>query len=115
VNKSKARGTGWEVRLVNRARKRELEARRQPGSGAYKGIPNDVVVEGWLGEAKMRTDHPSMAQMMEWLRGVEANAEEHGFAGAFLAYNHKGSRKPVVMIDLEAFLGLLREVRLANM
>lgn len=114
TNKSKARGTGWEVRLVNRAKKRGLSARRQPGSGVYPQYPNDVVVEGMLGECKMRTDHPSMAQMVEWLRGVEANAAKHEFPGAFLAYNHKGSRKPIVMIDLETFLGLLNEVRLSN-
>ena len=106
-NRNKARGSGWEQRLVARAQKHGLRAHRQPGSGVFPDHPNDAVVESYLVECKMYTDHPSMTQFMAWLDGVRANAKKHEFAGAFLAYNHKGSRKPVVMVDLDLFLDLL--------
>lgn len=108
TNKNRQRGNGFEMRLVQRALKRRLRASRQPGSGVYRDHPNDVLIEGWLGECKMRTVHPSVAQMMEWLDYVQANAKRMGYEGAFLAYNHKGSRKPVVVLSLDDFLALLQ-------
>ena len=115
TNKNKARGSGWETRYVARAIKRGLSARKQPGSGVFKDHPNDAVTEGLLVECKMRTDHPSMAQMMEWLKGVEANAAKGEYLGAVVAYYHKGSRKPVVLMDLETFFDLLVEARLSRL
>lgn len=106
-NRNKASGTGFERSVVTKALKRGLLAHRQPGSGAFKGIPNDLVVEGWLGEAKTYTTHPSMTQMMEWFDGVAANAKRYNYRGAFLVYNHKGSRRPVVVLALADFLALL--------
>lgn len=111
ANKNKALGSGLETRVVDRARAKGLSARRQPGSGVFTEYPNDVVVEGFLGECKVRSTHPSLAQMLDWLGTTEFHAEAAGYRGAFLVYNQKGSRTPVVLLDLDLFLSLLAEFR----
>jgi hypothetical protein len=109
MNRNKASGTAFENSVVRKALIQGLRAHRQPGSGVFKDHPNDLVVEGWLGEAKTRTDHPSVAQLMDYLAGVQANAKARGeFAGGFLVYNKKGSRRPIVMLSLDDFLSILR-------
>jgi hypothetical protein len=109
VNRNKRKGSAFESRVVARALKAGLEARKQPGSGVFNDYPNDLVIEGWLGEAKTRTDHPSLTQMLAWLDGVQANAKKgREFFGGFLVYNQVGSRKPIVMLSLDDFLSILR-------
>jgi hypothetical protein len=93
--------------VVKRALARCLVAKKQPGSGVYSTFPNDVTVQNLLGECKVRSTHPSVNQLLEWLEGVEANAKQHGFAGGFLCYNAKGSQHPLVVLDLDLFLDLL--------
>ena len=111
TNKARALGNGLENRVVTRARKRGLAAWKQPGSGVYADYPNDVVVSTLLGECKVRSTLPSLAQMFEWLEYVESNARKKKgeFDGAFLVFNQKGGRKPKVMLDLDLFLKLLAE------
>lgn len=108
TNKNRALGNGLESRVVTRARKRGLAAYRQPGSGVYADYPNDVVVATLLGECKVRSTLPSLAQLFEWLGNAERNAQGK-FEGAFLVFNQKGSRKPKVVLDLDLFLKLLAE------
>jgi hypothetical protein len=93
--------------VVKRAQARNLKAEKQPGSGVYQDFPNDVVVHGLLGECKVRSSHPSLALLLIWLAGAEENAKKHGFPGAFLVYNQKGSKAPRVLLDLDLFLDLL--------
>jgi hypothetical protein len=115
-NPSKQLGTGLEVRVVNKAVKKGMYAKRQPGSGAYRGYPNDVVLEAMtedgllrlLAECKVRSTRPSLNQLLEWLAYVESNAAKNKqFSGAFLVYNDKGSKRPVCLLDLDLFLNLL--------
>jgi hypothetical protein len=106
-NPNKALGSGLESRVVKRAVSRGLKAQRQPGSGVYSTFPNDVIVHGLLGECKVRSRHPNFSEMQEWLEGCQENAKKHGFPGAFLVYNVKGSRTPRVLLDLDLFLDLL--------
>jgi Holliday junction resolvase len=108
TTQQKALGTGLEERVVKRARERGLEAARQPGSGIFPAFPNDVVVEGLLGECKVRSRHPNYSEMQEWLEGCQQNARRAHFRGAFLVYNVKGSRTPRVLLDLDLFLDLLK-------
>lgn len=107
TNRNKAKGTRFERRMVDRAIKCGLEASKQPGSGAIRGIPNDIVVSNWLGECKTYTDHPSMTKMLEWLSGVRANSVKDKREGGFLVYNQIGSRNPVVLLSVEDFFYLL--------
>lgn len=109
---SKALGSGLESRVVRRAERLGLRARRQPGSGVYEDFPNDVVIDAPGGitalvECKVRSTLPSLAQMLGWLDRVERNVKPpHHHFGA-LVYNTKGSRKPKVLLDLDVFLALL--------
>jgi len=111
ANRNKNLGTGLEVRVVNRAKKRGIEAKRQPGSGIFKAHPNDVLLRFEAGqlldECKVRSTPPSLAQMLSWLDGAEANAARMGMLGAFLTYNHKGAPDPHVLLRLDLFLDLL--------
>lgn len=111
TTQSKALGNGLETRVVKRAERLGLTARRQPGSGVYAGWPNDVLVYNnaditALVECKVRSTHPSMAQMLAWLDEVERNSGQCADFGC-LVYNVKGSRKPKVLLDLDTFLSLL--------
>ena len=108
TNRNRALGNGLEARVVSRAKERGLRAHQQPGSGIYKDYPNDVVVNGMLGECKVRTTLPSLAQLLEWLAYVESNSKKGEYTGAFLVFNQKGSRKPKVMLDLDLFLDILQ-------
>ncbi len=110
-NPRKALGTGLENRVVKRASDRGLTAARQPGSGVFKDYPNDVVVEGLLGECKVRSRHPSYSEMQEWLEGAQEAAKKAKMPGAFLVYNVKGSRCPRVLLDLDLFLDVLSQFR----
>lgn len=107
MSANKRKGTAFEKRVVERATKAGLDARKQPGSGQYEGYPNDVVVANWLGECRSYTDHPSMTKFMEWLADVQANSVKDKREGSFLVYNQIGSRRPIVMLRLEDFLFLL--------
>lgn len=116
TSKSRSLGNGLETRVVNKAVKKGMYAKRQPGSGAYRGYPNDVVLEAMtedgllrlLAECKVRSTRPSLNQLLEWLAYVEGNAQKNGkFSGAFLVYNDKGSKRPVALLDLDLFLNLL--------
>lgn len=107
MSANKKKGSAFELRVVQRATKAGLEARKQPGSGQFEGFPNDVVVANWLGECKTYTDHPSMTKFMEWLADVKANSVKDGREGSFLVYNQIGSRRPIVMLALEDFFFLL--------
>lgn len=108
-NQRKALGSGLETRVVKRATALGLSAHRQPGSGVFQEHPNDVVVEGLLGECKVRSRHPSYTEMQQWLEGCQQHAKKAGeFRGAFLVYNEKGSRTPRVLLDLDLFLDILR-------
>lgn len=111
TNKNRALGNGLESRVVARSLRRGLRAHRQPGSGVFREYPNDVVVERLLGECKVRSDLPSLAKMFEWMENAQANAKRKRFVGSFLVFNRKGSRKPVVMMDLDLLLDILASVR----
>jgi hypothetical protein len=110
-NTRKALGSSLESRVVQRAQKAGLLAARQPGSGVYADYPNDVVVDtaqgGLLVECKVRSTTPSLSQLLLWLHGCQSNAQRAGYGGGALVYNAKGSRRPVVLIDLDLFLSLL--------
>lgn len=113
TTRSKALGSGLETRVVKRAERLGLTARRQPGSGVYREFPNDVLIEApglnVLIECKVRSTHPSMAEMLAWLEQVEKNGRRLTYPGAMgaVVYNPKGSRKPKVLLDLDEFLGLV--------
>ena len=107
-NPSKALGTGLENRVVARAKAAGLTAHKQPLSGILKDYPNDVMVEGLLGECKVRSRHPSYTEMQEWLENAQINAKRINAAGAFLVYNVKGSRTPRVLLDLDLFFLILK-------
>jgi hypothetical protein len=108
MNRNKELGSSLERRVVAKARRHGLTAQRQPLSGSLSEYPNDVVVEGLLGECKVRSIHPSYNEMEEWLAGCEEHAAEHKMLGGFLVYNPKGSKKPRVMLDLDLFFLLLK-------
>lgn len=112
TTRSKALGSGLERRVVDWAKRYGFDARRQPGSGVYADFPSDVLIETpvarVLAECKVRSTHPSVNEMLGWLDGVQKHASRmpQGTTGV-LVYNHKGSRKPKVILDLDAFLFLL--------
>ena len=55
TSQKKALGTGLENLTVKKAQARGLRAKKQPLSGAIKGLPNDVVIdERVLVECKVR-------------------------------------------------------------
>jgi Holliday junction resolvase len=114
TNQRKELGSGLERRVVARAQAKGLRASRQPLSGILKEYPNDVVVENYLGECKVRSEHPSWNEIQKWLEGCQAHAKKHGFAGAFLVYNPKGSQTPYVITTLAEYLDLQRKAKLDN-
>lgn len=113
---NKPLGSGLETRVVRRAQRLGMEARRQPGSGVYREFPNDVLIDTpgmrVLVECKVRSEHPSMKEMLGWLENVEKNGRGMRFPGmGVVVYNPKGSRKPKVLMDLDEFLGLVANNR----
>lgn len=113
VNANKQLGSAFESRVVERAKAKGLKARKQPGSGVYKGLPNDVVIEDVLVECKVRSTtltakgEKRLTLDLDWLRGVQAAAEREGFRQGIVVVNAKGSSKPLVLCDYEFVLELL--------
>ena len=112
-NPNKRKGSGMEDRVVREAKKRELDARKQPGSGIYANYPSDVVVEQILVEAKTGYSRVNVAGEkifslnMTWLSKVEKEAQTHGFDNHALAFRPTGTTKCYAVIDLNFFLDLL--------
>jgi hypothetical protein len=111
-NQRKALGSALEHRVVARAQKHGLRANRQPLSGILREYPNDVVVENYLGECKVRSEHPSWNEIQNWLEACKLHAIEHGFDGAFVVYNPKGSQSPYAILSLELLLTILQKALL---
>lgn len=113
MSKQKTLGTALEHRIVERAQAAGHEASRQPGSGIFAAHPKDFILEDWLGEAKVRATRLNakgercITIDLDWLRGVQKAGKEHGFRGGILVVNPKGSRKPIVVLDLDDFLAML--------
>jgi hypothetical protein len=114
-NQRKALGSALESRVVERAQAAGLCASRQPGSGVFKDFPSDVRVEGGLVECKVRSagvDAKGQRYLridLDWLRKVKEEAGRSGLEWAAVVVNPKGSRSPMVLLDLEFFLSLLVE------
>lgn len=113
MSKQKDLGRALENRIVERAQAAGHTAHRQPGSGIHKEHPKDFVLEDWLGEAKVRATHVNaMGERcitidLDWLRGVQKAGRENGFRAGVLVVNPKGSRQPIVVLDLDDFLSIL--------
>ena len=67
---AKRKGTRVEREFVNIAKAEGLDAHRVPGSGAFEGLPNDVVIEGHRCECKARKN--GWATMERWIAGSDA-------------------------------------------
>jgi hypothetical protein len=119
-NNNKRLGSGLEDRVVERASKAGLEARKQPGSGVYKEYPSDAVVENILVECKVRSSsldakgNTNIHINLDWLRKAQKEASEAGFEGAVVVVNPKGSTRPLALVDLNFLIQLLVEVRLKS-
>jgi Holliday junction resolvase len=116
ANPNKTLGSALENRVVERAKAKGLKAARQPGSGVYKAFPHDAVVEQLLVECKVRSTHlnaagdKTLSIQLEWLRKVQEKAIEGGFEQGIVVVNPKGSQKPLVLCDLDWFLGILSKL-----
>lgn len=119
-NQKKALGTGLENRVVERARAKGLEAKKQPLSGVLKDYPHDCVIEGVLVECKVRSPQiDAKGQQyirlnIDWLLQTIKDAEAHGFDSAVLVVNAKGSREPMVMLRYNDYLTLRSEAKARN-
>jgi hypothetical protein len=117
TNKAKQLGTAFEHRIVAWAKKLGLKAHRQPGSGAFKGLPHDAVIENILVEAKVRSTAVNqrgeymLSIDMRWLRRVQEDAIKAKFDYGILVVNAKGDQRPVVLLDFEEYLKLVSEAK----
>lgn len=120
-SKGKVLGSALETRVVARAREYGICAKKQPLSGVLPDAPNDVKLvynsnEGddttVLVECKVRGDavgaEKSVRVEYAWLDKVQANATRTGADVGVVVFNPKGGRKPMVLLDLDDFLSLLR-------
>jgi Holliday junction resolvase len=114
---NKQLGSAFESRVVKRASEKGLKARKQPGSGVYAGLPNDVVIENLLVECKVRSasltakGEKRLTIDLDWLRGVQTAATREGFRDGIVVINPKGSARPLVLCDYEFWLELLNSAK----
>lgn len=114
TNKNKALGTSLENRAVEKAQKKGLPAKKQPGSGVFKGFPSDVVLaEHVLGECKVRsvevTSKGAKVAPFEygWVDKVMGEAKSTGFDFGVVIFQPKAVRKQYAVIEFETFLDIL--------
>jgi hypothetical protein len=114
TNKNKALGTGLENRAVEKAQKKGLPAKKQPGSGVFKGYPSDVVLaERVLGECKVRsvevTSRGAKVAPFEygWVDKVIEEAKSTGFDFGVVIFQPKAVRKQYAVMEFETFLDIL--------
>lgn len=67
---------------------KKIGARRQPGSGAIPGLPNDGVKNRYLIEVKS-TVKASLGLKKKWLEDLEENALRHGKIPALIIVFNK--------------------------
>lgn len=69
---------------------KKIGARRQPGSGAISGFPNDGTKGRWLIEVKS-TEKNSLSVKRRWTEDLEENALTRGKVPALiLVFNRRG-------------------------
>lgn len=113
-SRSKASGTAFERALVAKARAQGLEASRQPLSGVLRELPNDVVLEQFLVEAKTRRKEVDASGEryirvdLDWLTGVRKHAQQVGYQDGLCVVNSKYVGEPLVVVGLSTFLSLLQ-------
>lgn len=116
-NKAKALGTSLERNVVERAKSKGLRSRKQPLSGVLEAFPNDVEVDRLLVECKVRTvalnakGAKCLTFELDWLRGVQKNAEREGYEAGVVVMRPKGSSSLLVIAPFDYFLGQLAKVR----
>jgi hypothetical protein len=112
-NPKKAVGAALEKKVVERAQEAGLDARKQPGSGVFKGYPSDAVIEQWLVECKVRSLVENAAGESRYpldlgvVEKVGEQARAGGFVAGALVIRAKRSRKLYTVLDFDTFLGLL--------
>jgi hypothetical protein len=117
ANPNKTKGSNFERRIVKEALKSGLEARKQPLSGILPDYPSDVVIEQTLVEAKTGytretiKDGPVMSVRLEWLEKVKRLAKSKEFERGVLMIRPDGMTTPFVIMTLDNFLDLLKEVK----
>ena len=98
--KSRRKGYEGERAAVLAARAAGLDARRVPLSGGAEGYPGDLILDGRRYEVKRRAR--GFALLYRWLGDN---------AGLILRADRK---EPLVVVPLEAYLGLLSRAREAT-
>lgn len=80
----------------------------------HQTFPSDVLVEDVLAECKVRStilDSHNKRYLkldLEWLKTVQDHAERMGYTSGVLVANAKYSQRPLVLLDLDFFLDLLK-------
>ena len=117
TSQKKALGTGLENLTVKKAQARGLRAKKQPLSGAIKGLPNDVVIESdlerVLAECKVRAVNLNargeriISIDLEWLNKVTTNAAKEDFDYGVVLFRPKGSPKVYAVLNADVLLDTL--------
>lgn len=117
ASRAKVNGTALERRVVKDATAAGIPARRQPLSGMLADFPNDVAVDNFLAECKMRAAHldargaKTLSLSLDWLHKVCDNAKKAGFRAGVLISRAKGSPQLYVTMKWEDWTELVAKSR----
>jgi len=111
--KSKSKGYRGERGFVDDINKSpSFRARRQPGSGAYPGYPDDLVEEKVLRGTIEVKYHETLAESLwKWL-GIEVEGRKLRRVKDVKALLLKKNWHPgLIVMELDAFLALIEEMK----